>query len=180
MKRFALLTALALALVGCASGPKTDEQKKDLGTEVRAAIERLKVRDPSIDKFFAKSSGYVVLPSVGKGGIIFGGAAGDGEVFANGRSIGYCSMNQGSIGATLGGQVFDEFIFFKDEAALKQFTSGTFQFAAQASAVMATSGAGAANDYQNGVAVFIGSSTGAMLDASIGGQNFDYHAGSTP
>jgi hypothetical protein len=73
--------------------------------------------------------------------------------------------------------VFDEFIFFKDAAALKQFTDGTFQFAAQASAVMATSGAGAANDYQNGVAVFIGSSTGAMLDASIGGQRFDFHSG---
>jgi lipid-binding SYLF domain-containing protein len=178
MKRFAALALITLALVGCASGPKTEEQKKDLSTEVQAAIERLKVRDPSIDKFFAKSSGYVVLPSVGKGGIIFGGAAGDGEVFANGRSIGYCSMNQGSIGATLGGQVFDEFIFFKDDAALKQFTSGTFQFAAQASAVMATSGAGAANDYQNGVAVFVGSSTGAMLDASIGGQNFSFRAGS--
>jgi len=179
MKRFAFLAALSLALIGCATGPKTEEQKKDLGTEVRAAIERLKVRDPSIDKFFANSSGYVVLPSVGKGGFVFGGAAGDGEVFANGRSIGYCSMNQGSFGATIGGQVFDEFIFFKDESSLKQFTSGTFQFAAQASAVMATSGAGAANDYRDGVAIFVGSSTGAMLDASIGGQRFDYHAGSS-
>jgi len=178
MKRIAAIAALSLALIGCATGPKTEEQKKDLGTEVRAAIERLKLRDPSIDKFFANSSGYVVLPSVGKGGLIFGGAAGNGEVFSGGRSIGFCSMNQGSVGAQIGGQVFDEFIFFKDESALKQFTSGTFQFAAQASAVMATSGAGAANDYQSGVAVFIGSSTGAMLDASIGGQQFDYHAGS--
>jgi len=177
MKRITPVVALALVLCGCATGPKTETDKKELSTEVSAAIERLKVRDPSIDKFFANSSGYVVLPSVGKGGFVFGGAAGDGQVFAGGSSIGYCSMNQGSFGATVGGQVFDEFIFFKDAAALKQFTDGTFQFAAQASAVMATSGAGAANDYQNGVAVFIGSSTGAMLDASIGGQRFDFHSG---
>jgi lipid-binding SYLF domain-containing protein len=177
MKRMTALVALALVLCGCASVPKTESDKKELSKEVSAAIERLKVRDPSIDKFFANSSGYVVLPSVGKGGFIFGGAAGDGQVFAGGSPIGYCSMNQGSVGATVGGQVFDEFIFFEDAAALKQFTDGTFQFAAQASAVMATSGAGAANDYQNGVAVFIGSSTGAMLDASIGGQRFDFHSG---
>lgn len=177
MKRIIALAALSLVLIGCASGPKTEEQQKDLSTEVRAAVDRLKLRDPSMDKFFAGSSGYVVLPSVGKGGLIFGGAAGNGEVFSGGRSIGFCSMNQGSVGAQIGGQVFDEFIFFKDQSALNQFKNGTFQFAAQASAVMATSGAGAANDYQDGVAVFIGSSTGAMLDASIGGQQFDFRAG---
>ena len=51
---------------------------------------------------------------------------------------------------------------------------GSFEFAAQASAVAAQSGAGANAKYEGGVAVFTLGETGLMAEASIGGQKFDY------
>ena len=44
-------------------------------------------------------------------------------------------MKQVSFGAQLGGQAFSQIIFFEDERAFKDFTSGNFEFGAEASAV---------------------------------------------
>ena len=83
-------------------------------------------------------------------------------------------MGQGAIGATIGGQAFDECIFFKDEFAYKDFTGGQFALAAQVSAVMVKAGCGSAADYQDGVAVFVNNEKGAMVEASVGGQGFKF------
>ena len=103
------------ALSACAGAPKTAEEKKSLSASVATSIELVKKTDPTIEKFFKDNYAYAVLPSVGKGGFLIGGAGGDGEVYKGGKLVGYCSMGQGTIGATIGGQSFDEFIFFKDE-----------------------------------------------------------------
>jgi len=50
---------------------------------VQKAILEIKQRDPGIQRFFDDSAGYVVLPSVGKGGIVVGGAFGRGLVIVN-------------------------------------------------------------------------------------------------
>jgi hypothetical protein len=51
---------------------------------------------------------------------------------------------------------------------------GDFAFSAQATAVALTAGAAAKSDYQDGMAVFVAADKGLMVDASIGGQKFDY------
>ena len=165
---------LTCLLAACAGAPKTQEQKQDLSTAVQKSVSLVKVVDPTLQKLFDSAYGYAVLPSVGKGGFLIGGAGGDGEVFKSGKLVGYCSMGQGTIGATIGGQAFDEFIFFKDEASYKDFTDGQFAIAAQVSAVMARAGAGAAAGYQNGVAIFVNNEKGAMVEAAVGGQQFNY------
>ena len=83
-------------------------------------------------------------------------------------------MGQGTIGATIGGQSFDEFIFFKDETNYNIFTANKFAFTAQVSAVMVSSGTGAATSYRDGVAIFTSNSQGAMAEAAVGGQQFKY------
>jgi len=65
-------------------------------------------------------------------------------------------------------------IFFQDEAALRTFQRGNFEFSAQATAVVVTAGASASTSYEKGVAVFILSRGGLMAEASLGGQKFDY------
>jgi lipid-binding SYLF domain-containing protein len=176
MKNYAsLIVACASLIAGCSGPPTTDAQKDALTARVQSAIAEVKRDDPTISKFFDTSAGYAVLPSVGKGGFIVSGAGGDGALFHNGTLSGYCSMGQGSIGLTAGGQAFDEFIFFKDEAAYRQFVTGEWALAAQVSAVMVQAGGAAAADYQGGVAVFINSLQGAMVEASVGGQKFTYH-----
>ena len=91
-----------------------------------------------------------------------------------GEVVGYCDLAQATIGFQLGGQVYSEIIFFEDSVSLDAFKAGTFEFAAQASAVAASADASVNADYEHGVAVFTLSGKGLMYEASIGGQKFDY------
>lgn len=172
--RFVAAVAVLAVITGCAGAPKTQAQRDALSKEVAHAIELAKLADPSMKKFFDTAYGYAVLPSAGKGGFIIAGAGGDGEIFKGGTLSGYCSMGQGTVGATIGGQAFDEFIFFQNQFSYGDFVDGEFALAAQASAVMIKAGGGAAADYQNGVVVFISNTKGAMLEASVGGQQFNF------
>ena len=147
--------------------------------------------------FFAKSYGYAVFPTVGKGGIGIGGAYGKGRVYAGGNYVGDTSMTQLTIGLQLGGQAYSQIIFFEDQRAFEEFTSGNFEFGAQASAVAITAGASAAatttgtsagasggkhdattttagTEFHKGMAVFTVAKGGLMYEASIGGQKFSY------
>jgi lipid-binding SYLF domain-containing protein len=145
-------------------------------------------------KYFGSSYGYAVFPTIGKGGFVVGAAHGSGRVYRQGKYVGDTSMTQITVGAQLGGQAYSEMIFFQDKRALDAFTSGNFEFSAQATAVAITAGASAqggttgpsagasgtrnhattAGKYYKGMAVFTVAKGGLMYEASIGGQKFGY------
>jgi lipid-binding SYLF domain-containing protein len=146
--------------------------------------------------YFGNSYGYALFPSIGKGGMGIGGAHGKGRVYVKGKQVGTTSMTQLTIGLQLGGQVYSQIIFFEDERAFKDFSSGNFEFGAQATAVAITAAAGAQtstgggtsagasggkNDastvsagYNKGMAIFTVAKGGLMYEASVGGQKFSY------
>ncbi|MFT5710150.1 MAG: lipid-binding SYLF domain-containing protein [Halioglobus sp.] len=147
--------------------------------------------------YFNNSHGYAIFPTIGKGGIGIGGAHGNGSVYVEGVKTGTSSMTQVTIGFQLGGQAFSQIIFFEDEHALTSFTSGNFEFSAQASAVAITAGAsieantgggtsagisGGRNDattsnhggYRKGMAIFTIAKGGLMYEAALGGQKYNY------
>ena len=142
--------------------------------DVTSAILDIKTKDPGIQRFFDDSAGYAVFPSVGKGGIVVGGAFGRGLVIVNEQVDGFASLSQATIGLQLGGQKYSQFIFFKDQTALDHFKRGNFEFGAQASAVAITAGASADAAYDTGVAVFTVAGGGLMFEGTIGGQRFSY------
>jgi lipid-binding SYLF domain-containing protein len=144
--------------------------------DVQKAILDIKHKAPTIQGFFDNSAGYAVFPSVGKGGFIIGGAFGRGLLIVNERVDGNTSMSQATIGAQLGGQVYAQFIFFKDQTAVNNFKRGNFEFGAQASAVAITMGASVDTNYDAGVAVFTIPGGGLMAEATIGGQSFSYES----
>ena len=164
----------ALCLTGCSTAPKTVEGRADLDQAVRHTIDVAHQTDPGIQGFMDKSAGYAVFPTVGKGAIGVGGAFGRGELIQGGRMIGYCTLTQASIGASLGGQSYSELIFFETPIALDNFKSGDYTFAAQVSAVALKSGASANAKYADGVAVFTLGEEGLMVEASVGGQKFSF------
>ena len=169
-----LLAAVIPALNGCQSPPRTEAGKEKLSENSSSALARLNREDSSFAGFVEKAHGYVIFPTVGKGGLIVGGAYGHGEVFEQGRQVGYAELTQASIGLQAGGQEYTEVIVFEDAAALNRFKSGKFTFAAQASAVALKSGASANAKYTEGVAIFTKAVGGLMAEASIGGQKFSY------
>jgi lipid-binding SYLF domain-containing protein len=143
---------------------------------------------------FKSSYGYAVFPTVGKGGLGIGAAHGAGHVYQQSKYVGDTSMTQLSIGLQAGGQAYSEIIFFQDQRAFDEFTSGNFSFSGNVSAVAITAGASAsagtegstagasggkkdattAGDYQKGVAVFTIAKGGLMYEASVAGQKFSY------
>ena len=146
--------------------------------------------------FFDNSYGYAVFPTIGKGGVGIGAAHGSGRVYEEGAYIGDAKMNQLSIGLQLGGQAYSQIIFFEDKRALDEFTSGNFEFGAEASAVAITAGvsanattsgssvgaSGGKNDaatvgtYNKGMAVFTVAKGGLMYAATVAGQKYKYAA----
>ena len=105
-------------------------------------------------------------------------------------------MTQLTVGLQLGGQVYSQIIFFETETNLNDFTSGNFEFSAQATAVAITAGvsaeantgggtaagvSGGKNDaattsagYRKGMAIFTIAKGGLMYEAALGGQKFSY------
>jgi lipid-binding SYLF domain-containing protein len=160
------------------------------------AIEVFK-SSPAVQPFFEDAYGYVVFPTVGKGGLVIGGAYGKGQVYRGGKVTGTASLVKATIGFQLGGQAFSEIIFLQDKRAYDDFTSGNFEFDAAASAVAITAGAQAKagtegatagasagpatgtqarTNYRKGMAVFVHTKGGLMYEAAIGGQKFGFKA----
>ncbi len=169
-----VLFAFTVGLGSCSTSPGGDHEKAALREEVQGTIQIFKFRGAHIERFFEGAYGYAVFPSIGKGGIGIGGAYGRGEVYEQGRFIGYCDMTQATIGLQLGGQAYREVIFFQNVATFERFKSGNFAFAAGASAVAVEAGASTTADYSNGVAAFTMAKAGVMGEAAIGGQKFSF------
>jgi len=146
-------------------------------------------------KFFPSAYGYAVFPTIGKGGLIVGGAHGSGHVYEKGKYIGNTSVTQISVGFQAGGQAYSQIVFFEDKRALDEFTNGNFEFEAGASAVAITAAAGGTagtqgasagasggkkdattvgSAYYKGMAVFTIVKGGAMYQATVAGQKFTF------
>jgi lipid-binding SYLF domain-containing protein len=169
------LAVVATALVsGCATAPRTQQERQSLVAEADAAVSTMTAKDPTLRSLIDRAPGYAVFPNVGKGGLIAGAAYGRGVVFENGRAIGYTELNQGSIGAQIGGQTYSQLIVFENDASLQRFKAGDFDLGAEVSAVALNAGAAGAANFQNGVAVFQLPKGGLMAAAAINGQKFNF------
>ncbi|QDF65823.1 lipid-binding SYLF domain-containing protein [Shewanella sp. SNU WT4] len=144
---------------------------------------------PQTAPFFNNAYGYALFPTVAKGGFGIGAAYGEGKVFVAGKATGNTSLSQVSIGFQLGGQAYSEIIFFQHQKAYETFTSGEFEFGAQASAVAlnvgvnaqagstgtsAKAGNAVAAQYINGMTVFTLAKGGLMYEAALAGQAFSF------
>ena len=166
--------------------PTTD---KDYAETIRAFRNA-----PKSAAFFDTAYGYAIFPIVGKAGFFIGGAYGEGRVYRQGQFTGMTSLTQATVGFQFGGQAISQIVFFQDQRAYDEFTSGSFEFGAQASAVVIKAGASAeastkgtsatanAGDdyvaaegqYYKGMAVFSLIKAGLMYEAVISGQKFSF------
>ena len=145
--------------------------------------------------FFKTAYAYAVFPTVGEGGFIVGAAIGKGRVYVHRRLVGDTTMTQLSAGFQAGGKAYSQIIFFEDKRALDEFKSGSFEFAAGASATAITASAGGSVDttgatasasgtvnnattgtvgYNKGMAVFSIAKGGLMYAATLAGQKYSF------
>ena len=168
--------AVACLLLVAVGATAQNEKDKEIMADAQKAKETLIAKDAGLEEFFTSASGYAIFPNVGKGGLIIGGASGNGVVYENGISIGMTSLKKLNIGLQAGGQAVIEVIFFETDEALAKFKEGNYEFSAEASAVIAEEGKSENASYSDGVMVFALPKAGLMADASVGGQKFEYNA----
>ena len=70
--------------------------------------------------------------------------------------------------------VVAKYNFFRDAAALSEFTDGSYELGAQASAIAVVAGAAATASYDDGVAIFTKPKGGLMYEATVAGQKFSF------
>lgn len=162
-----LMGLAALALVSLPA----QAQKE---AEVQEVIQEFQKKDPGLKTWFEDAYGYAVFPNVGKGGLVVGGAHGNGLVYERGKLIGKTELTAVTFGLQAGGQAFREVIFFKDKTALDDFSRGNFEFQGGLSAVALKEGVSKSLNYNKGVAVMSAAKGGLMAEASVGGQKFKY------
>ena len=172
--RAASATLMVALLMGCTTVPHTTEERDELLQRAEAERQEWKKIDPDMEAFVQKRYGYAFFPEVTKGGLVFGGAYGRGVVFEQGTHVGYADLTEGSFGLQIGGQTFSELIVFQDKYAFERFKRNAVDFGAQASAIVARSSASTNAPFVDGIAVFVRPLSGAMAEASIGGQRFTY------
>lgn len=166
---------VALALIAALSSAANawDPGEVDgLDAKAQEAKSTLLADDASMQRFFDNAVAYVIIPSVGKAGFGVGGARGKGLLYEDGKPAAIVTLTQLTVGFQWGGQIYSEFLFFRDDAAVGDFKRGNYELGAQASAVAVSKGVSADADYQSGIAIFTRAKGGLMYEASVGGQKF--------
>ncbi|PWT70641.1 MAG: hypothetical protein C5B59_19745 [Bacteroidetes bacterium] len=171
-----ILFALTIIVLPHSLTAQDAKEKEKLLSESAKAKSEFTKADPSMNKLFDNSYGYVIFPRVGKGGFIVGGSGGAGTVYEKGKEIGMAKVGGVTVGAQIGGQAYREVIFFENEEALNRLKANKVEFSGQVSAVAVKSGVSKNAKYTDGVAVFTQDIGGLMAEASVGGQKFSYKA----
>src|SRR5580765_1783017 len=176
MKKESSSLIIAMLVVAFASEALAADDKAELTAAVKEASAALVKKDEGLKDIMQKAKGYVIFPSVGKGGLGVGAAAGTGQLLEKGKVMGEAKLRQVSIGLQAGGQAYIELICFEDQTSLDNFKKGNFAFSAQVSAVAVTAGVAKNAKYEKGIMVLTLAKGGLMYEASVGGQKFKYEA----
>lgn len=169
-----LLPLIFLAFTQFTFALDTNAQK--LNKEVDLAITKFKQEVPGGEQFLTKVKGYLVFPSVYKGGFIVGGKYGKGALRINGETQHFYSMTSASIGYQVGVQEHSVLIAFVSEASLNNFMkSNGWEAGVDGSIIVADWGKMkdlSSLSYEKPIIGFIYGEQGLMAGVSIEGTKF--------
>lgn len=172
-----LKTTLLLILISIAlSQASYAKPPSELEGDVNFAIKEFERQINGGGDFLAKAKGYLVIPTVIKGGFIIGGEYGEGALRVEGETKHYYSMTSASIGYQAGAQVYSIIIVFSSETSLNNFINSD-GWEAGVDGSIAVSNWGASKDittisYEKPIVAFIYGQKGFMASASIEGTRF--------
>ncbi len=136
----------------------------------------LKEKSKADQNFLSKVKGYLVFPSVIKGGFIFGAEYGEGALRVNGTTKNFYSMTSASIGYQVGVQEHSVLIAFLSDASLNNFIrSNGWEAGVDGSVTIADWGKNkdiSSISYEKPIVAFIFGSEGLMVGVSIEGTKF--------
>ena len=147
-----------------------------LNTDVDAAIKKFEKEVEGGAKFLSQVKGYLVFPSVIKGGFIVGAEYGEGALRVNGTTKHFYSMTSASIGYQAGVQEHSVLIAFISEVSLNNFIKSN-GWEAGVDGAITVADWGKSKDitsisYEKPIVAFIYGAEGLMLGVSIEGTKF--------
>lgn len=147
-----------------------------LNTDADASIKKFEKEVKGGSSFLSKVKGYLVFPSVIKGGFIVGGEYGEGVLRVNGTTKHFYSMTSASIGYQAGVQEHSVLIAFLSEASLNNFIkSNGWEAGVDGAITVADWGKNkdiSSISYEKPIVAFIYGAEGLMLGVSIEGTKF--------
>ncbi len=90
----------------------------EIDADANNALDTLYKQNEGARTLADRAKGILIFPSIVKGGLIVGGAFGEGALRVGGKSIGYYNSVAGSIGLQVGVQSFSYALFFMTDEAL--------------------------------------------------------------
>lgn len=164
-----LLGASSLALSGCETAPKADDQEL-FSRQARTTTMWFENRVKSLATQIEKSGGYIVFPDVAQWGIVFGGGKfGRGALCRpDGTQIGWAAVNTGSVGLQVGAQGYKMLVVLESEAVVSAFRQNQLSGSVSAVAVAGEVAATGAGAFNNGVIIYQGANKGAMAGVNVG------------
>ncbi len=148
----------------------------EINAEVRAAMERFRKKVKGSSAYLKGAKGVLVMPHITKAGLVVGGKYGQGALLVGGKTVGYYSLTEGSLGWQIGAQQYDMVILFMTDEVLKKFRSSEgWEAGVDAEVTLISTGAAASVETlrsQHPVAGFIFDQKGLMGGVSIKGAKF--------
>jgi len=170
-----LLMVSSLFLLSANSMAETAEQ---IDIKANKVLEIFKHKHGA-SKFLSQVKGYMVFPSVMKGGFIVGGEYGEGVLYVNnefGTNKEYYSIASGSVGFQAGVQKGSYLIAFASQNALDSFRrSNGWEAGVDGVITVVTWGAGkdiSSISFEKPIYAFVFNSKGIMGSVSIEGTKF--------
>lgn len=147
-----------------------------INAEVAAAVKKFEREVAGGSKFLSRVKGYLVFPSVIKGGFILGAEYGEGALRVDGATKYFYSMTSASLGWQIGVQKHTVVIAFLSEAALNNFiNSDGWEAGVDGSVTVVDWGKSkdiTSISYEKPIIAFIYGETGLMAGVSIEGTKF--------
>jgi len=160
-----LISSYSLAESASVIEAKANEALKQFAKEVKGS-----------EAFLAKTKGYLVFPSVVKGGFVVGGEYGEGVLRVNGETKGYYSIASASVGFQLGVQKTSYVIAFGSQSALDNFLkSDGWEAGVDGSIAVAKWGVGkdiGSISFEKPIYAFVFGAKGLMYNLSLEGTKF--------
>lgn len=172
---FVPILFVAAACSNVASYGTSAVSRHELDEQARLALNALYDSTPKAKELSSRAAAILVFPDIVKGGLVVGGAEGNGVLLSpKGTTLGYYNVAGVSYGLQAGVQTFSEAMFMMDANALNELNSSDgWSIGSGPSVVVMNSGM--AKDFttttaQSDVYAFIYGQQGLMAGLGVQGQ----------
>ena len=150
--------------------------KGEIDASVKAAMGRFKKQVKGGTEYLKGAKGALVMPRITKAGFVVGGKYGQGALLVGGKTVGYYSLTEGSVGWQIGAEKYDMVILFMTDEVLNKFRSSEgWEAGVDAEVTLIETGATASVETlrsQHPIAGFVFNQKGLMGGVSVKGAKF--------